>query len=148
MLRSRAQGDVRCRRVEATRGPERRRRGRRLLVAVLGFLGKAWYDSRLPETYSVMDYGDARLRRRAEPAGHAAHGRAHGTERRGSPRPEAGTPDARFGLTARSAEIRSPPRRTVEALTFNGTSPGPELRVQQGDLVEVDARQRRTSSRA
>ena len=27
------------------------------LLAVLGFVAKAWYDSRLPGTYAVMDYG-------------------------------------------------------------------------------------------
>ena len=27
--------------------------------------------------------------------------------------------------------------RTIDALTFNGTAPGPELRVRQGDLVDV-----------
>ncbi len=39
---------------------------------------------------------------------------------------------------ARSADVRLPSGRTIRALTFNGTSPGPELRVRQGDLVEVE----------
>ena len=40
-------------------------------------------------------------------------------------------------LTAKSATVRLSSGREVEALTFNGSSPGPELRVKQGDLVEV-----------
>jgi len=40
-------------------------------------------------------------------------------------------------LTARTATIRLASGKEVEALTFGGVSPGPELRVQQGDLVEV-----------
>ena len=52
----------------------------------------------------------------------------------GRPRAE---PDAHFELTARAAEIRLSSGRIVHALTYNGTSPGPELRVRQGDLVEV-----------
>ena len=48
-----------------------------------------------------------------------------------------GAADAEFVLTARTATIRLASGRTVDALTFDGTSPGPELRVRQGDLVEV-----------
>jgi FtsP/CotA-like multicopper oxidase with cupredoxin domain len=48
-----------------------------------------------------------------------------------------GAPDERFTLTARSASIRLPSGRTVHALTFNGSVPGPELRVRAGELVEV-----------
>ena len=51
--------------------------------------------------------------------------------------PQRGTPDARFELTAQTATIRLASGRTVNAMTFNGSSPGPELRVHQGDLVEV-----------
>ena len=35
-------------------------------------------------------------------------------------------------------DLRLASGRTVRGLTFNGTSPGPELRVRQGDLVEVE----------
>jgi FtsP/CotA-like multicopper oxidase with cupredoxin domain len=46
-------------------------------------------------------------------------------------------PDRRFTLTAREVEVRLPSGERVAAWTFNGTLPGPELRVRQGDLVEV-----------
>src|SRR5262249_37650373 len=49
----------------------------------------------------------------------------------------AGRPDVRFRLVAHQAEVRLPSGRTVQALTFNGRLPGPELRVHDGDLVEV-----------
>jgi FtsP/CotA-like multicopper oxidase with cupredoxin domain len=42
-----------------------------------------------------------------------------------------------FTLTARHARVTLPGGSTVDALTYNGTLPGPELRVREGDLVEV-----------
>ena len=51
--------------------------------------------------------------------------------------PRTGGPIVRFRLTAKHATIRLASGRTIEALTFNGRSPGPELRVHEGDLVEV-----------
>ncbi|MFI6598524.1 multicopper oxidase family protein [Nonomuraea sp. NPDC050536] len=46
----------------------------------------------------------------------------------------------RFTLTAEKGTITLASGRRVEALTFNGTSPGPAIRVRQGDLVEVRLR--------
>jgi len=42
-----------------------------------------------------------------------------------------------FTLTARPARLRLGPGAVVDAWTYNGTSPGPTLRVRQGDLVVV-----------
>ncbi|HEX2911537.1 MAG TPA: multicopper oxidase family protein [Chloroflexia bacterium] len=42
-----------------------------------------------------------------------------------------------FNLTAQEARLDLGEGKLVEAWTFNGTAPGPELRVQQGDLVVV-----------
>ena len=107
-----------------------------LLVAVLAVVGKAWYDSRLPTTYSVMAYGTDDYGG-GTAVSHAGHDRGglsvadlHGPQRE--------APDARFELTARHATIRLASGRTVDALTFDGKAPGPELRVRQGDLVEVN----------
>ena len=47
------------------------------------------------------------------------------------------TPDVRLTLTAAKGQVRLESGRTVDALTFNGSSPGPELRVRKGHLVEV-----------
>lgn len=42
-----------------------------------------------------------------------------------------------FSLTARPARLVLGPGKTIDAWTYNGTSPGPVLRVHQGDLVVV-----------
>jgi FtsP/CotA-like multicopper oxidase with cupredoxin domain len=118
--------------------------------------------SRFPDSFSMMsggpDYGGG------EPiaSGHAggrhpssqpihfgqaadtSTGVAHGssldagavsvTELRG---PKAGTPDRAFTLTAQETQVRLSSGATVNALTYNGQAPGPELRVKKGDLVEV-----------
>ncbi|MCW3820469.1 multicopper oxidase family protein [Micromonospora sp. DR5-3] len=49
----------------------------------------------------------------------------------------AGVPARRFTLTAQPATIRLDSGQQVQAWTFNGITPGPQLRVRQGDLVEV-----------
>jgi FtsP/CotA-like multicopper oxidase with cupredoxin domain len=46
-------------------------------------------------------------------------------------------PVRRFSLTARHATITRPDGSTVDALTYDGAVPGPELRVTEGDQVEV-----------
>jgi FtsP/CotA-like multicopper oxidase with cupredoxin domain len=108
-----------------------------LLLAVVAVLGKAWWDSRLPGTYSVMSYGTHEYGGGPEPPNHAGHGMGVGTSVADLHGPSDGTPDTRFELTARTADIRLSSGRVVHALTFDGQSPGPELRVEQGDLVEV-----------
>jgi FtsP/CotA-like multicopper oxidase with cupredoxin domain len=108
-----------------------------LLVAVLGLLAKSWYDSRIPGTYSVMSYGTHDYGGGSEPSVHEGHvtGGISVADLQG---PASGPPDQRFELTAKSADVRLTSGRVVHALTFNGMSPGPELRVHQGDLVEVE----------
>jgi FtsP/CotA-like multicopper oxidase with cupredoxin domain len=95
----------------------------------------------MPSTYNVMDYGTADYGSGTEPAAaaHGGHGHAGGRGRSVAELvgPQAGTPDARFTLTAQHATVRLASGRTVEALTFDGRVPGPELRVREGDLVEV-----------
>jgi FtsP/CotA-like multicopper oxidase with cupredoxin domain len=51
--------------------------------------------------------------------------------------PRDGTPDVRLTLTAAKTALTLDSGRTVDALTFNGTSPGPEIRAKRGQLVEV-----------
>jgi FtsP/CotA-like multicopper oxidase with cupredoxin domain len=47
------------------------------------------------------------------------------------------TPDVRVTMTAARGTVRLASGQTVDALMFNGTSPGPQIRAQQGQLVEV-----------
>jgi FtsP/CotA-like multicopper oxidase with cupredoxin domain len=112
-----------------------------VLVGAVAVIGKMWWDSRLPSTYSVMDYGHADYGGGLVSSPHTAHdGTADGLSVADLHGPRARTPDVRFALTAQVATIHLATGRAIEALTFNGSSPGPELRVKQGDLVEVTLR--------
>lgn len=105
--------------------------GGALVVAALAWLGYAWYESRLPDTYSVMDYAipdDGG----AAPGSDHAHGETSVADLRG---PE-GTSQRQFTLIARQDEVRLASGQTVAALSF-GSVPGPVLRISEGDLVEV-----------
>jgi FtsP/CotA-like multicopper oxidase with cupredoxin domain len=53
-----------------------------------------------------------------------------------------GEPDRRFELTAQHATVTLPSGQDVAAWTYDGQVPGPQLRVRQGDLVEVVLRNR------
>jgi FtsP/CotA-like multicopper oxidase with cupredoxin domain len=106
-----------------------------LAVGGLAWIAWLWYDSRLPATYSVNSYGTLDYGEGAVPAvhDHGLVGRISIATLRGP----AGVPDARFTLTAMHARVRLSSGREIDALTFNGRIPGPELHVHQGDLVEV-----------
>jgi FtsP/CotA-like multicopper oxidase with cupredoxin domain len=106
-------------------------------VVAVGWIGLMWWESRLPGTYNVMDYGE--LDHGGGESAHEHHG-AGGVSVASLHGPRDGSPDARFSLTAKHATIELASGRTVDALTFDGRSPGPELRVSQGDLVEVTLR--------
>jgi FtsP/CotA-like multicopper oxidase with cupredoxin domain len=107
-----------------------------VLVVVLGGLGWMWYSSLLPDSYNVMDYGKPDYGGAPVPAYAAAH-HHQGGRSLASLRGPTGRPDARFTLVARHADVRLASGSTTDALTFNGRVPGPELRVHEGDLVEV-----------
>lgn len=51
--------------------------------------------------------------------------------------PKSGEPDQRFTLTAQETQVQLSSGAIVNAWTFNGQLPGPQLQVRQGDLVEV-----------
>ena len=51
---------------------------------------------------------------------------------------ESDAPVKTFKLTTQTAKIDLGNGKTVEAYTYNGSLPGPELRVQQGDMVVVN----------
>src|SRR5512144_2317353 len=83
-----------------------------LLLAIVAFVGKAWYDSRIPATYSVMDYGLVDDGGGAPLDPHAAHEGGLSVAELHGP---GGTPNARFELTANEATIRLGSSRTVDA---------------------------------
>ncbi|MGP2438646.1 multicopper oxidase family protein [Streptomyces sp. JW3] len=74
----------------------------------------------------------------APPGGHqhaVAGGGGVGVDQLTGPRDR--EPEVRVTLTAAHGTVRLASGRTVAALTFNGVAPGPEIRVTQGQLVEV-----------
>jgi FtsP/CotA-like multicopper oxidase with cupredoxin domain len=104
-----------------------------LVLGAVGLLGKAWYDSRVPSTYGAMEFGTMDYG-----GGPAADHEGHRAISVGALRgPHGGRPDLRVTLTAKKAKVRLASGRTIDAWTFNGQVPGPELRVRQGGLVEV-----------
>ncbi|GFZ84680.1 hypothetical protein GCM10008018_33300 [Paenibacillus marchantiophytorum] len=51
--------------------------------------------------------------------------------------PREGTPDRRFTLTAQTKTVTLSSGKTIDAWTYNGQMPGPELRMKEGELVEI-----------
>lgn len=98
-------------------------------LAFLAWLGWSWWQSRLPGSYDVMDYGAVDFG-----GGPGPSGRQLDIAALKGPQ---GKPDFRKTLTAQKAQARLASGAPVDAWTFDGLVPGPELRVRQGDLVEV-----------
>ena len=119
-----------------------------VVLVLVGVLAHSWWNSRLPGTYNVMQYGipeyGTKAPRRGFPrelllsARTSAPGKSSGlTSVAALTGPRGGVPDDRFTLIAEHARVQLASGRYVNALTFNGQVPGPELRVHAGDLVEV-----------
>jgi FtsP/CotA-like multicopper oxidase with cupredoxin domain len=106
-------------------------------VVAVGWLGLLWWESRLPGTYNALDHGELELGGGPGEVVEHVHLAQRGESVTVLHGPRRGTPDARFTLEARRATIELASGRMIQALTFDGSSPGPELRVRQGDLVEV-----------
>ena len=98
-------------------------------LALLGFLAWSWWDSRLPGSYDVAEYG-AIDDGGAPPVAH------HHFSVAGLTGPT-GKPDYRLTLTAERASVRLASGQEVNAWTFNGSAPGPEIRIRRGELVQV-----------
>jgi FtsP/CotA-like multicopper oxidase with cupredoxin domain len=120
-------------------------------IAIVAPLAWMWQASRMPAAYSVMemgylDYGGG-AQLNPGVGGHSGHGQGNGHDHHSGParsitdlvadpsRPA----DVRVDLVTRQQEL-SIGGRSVAGFTVNGTSPGPEIRVRQGQLVEVHLR--------
>jgi FtsP/CotA-like multicopper oxidase with cupredoxin domain len=130
--------------------PPPKRGGRRRILlavvaalAVLGPLVWMWQASLLPASYSVMDMG-YRDEGRNQGSGAAAAQGGHEGHRGPAARsvdtltePSTAVADVRVDLTARKEPFRLASGQVVEGYTLNGTSPGPLITAEQGQLVEV-----------
>ena len=117
-------------------------------LAILATLGWFWFSSLVPSTYSVMGMGYADFGGGPVAGGHADHGSAdYGWD--GPPPqpgdvsvaeltgPQEGTPDVAVTVTARRERFALATGEEVDGYTLNGSSPGPEIRARQGDLIQV-----------
>jgi FtsP/CotA-like multicopper oxidase with cupredoxin domain len=120
-------------------------------VAIVAPLAWMWQVSRMPAMYSVMEMGYLDYGGGVQPernvAGHGGHGEANGHSRHSSPARSitdlvvepARPADVRVDLVTRQ-EVLTIGGRSVAGFTVNGTSPGPQIRAKQGQLIEVHLR--------
>lgn len=101
-------------------------------LAVLAPLVWLWQRSLVPNTYSVMDMGYVDSGGGPTTA-HSGHGIDVATLTGDRQR----RPDVEVTLTARAERFTLPSREAVEGYTLNGSSPGPTLRVVEGQLLQV-----------
>ncbi|HET9560480.1 MAG TPA: multicopper oxidase family protein [Propionibacteriaceae bacterium] len=143
--------------------PARIRRPLRLVLPVLATvalvapLAWMWQASRMPGVYSVMEMGylDYGGGVQVEPnvAGHGGHGEANGSGHHLGPgrlitdlvADPARPADVRVELVTRQ-EVLTIGGRSIAGFTVNGTSPGPEIRVRQGQLIEIHLRNESVSA--
>ncbi len=108
-------------------------------LVVLGASVQAWQGSRLGDGATLHHVAGGALPHGAGGALPHGHPAVPVTALRLA-EPAATTPVRRVTLTARHAPVTLASGRTVDALTFDGTVPGPQIRVVQGDLLEVTLR--------
>jgi FtsP/CotA-like multicopper oxidase with cupredoxin domain len=117
-------------------------------VAIVAPLGWMWQASRVPAGYSVMDMGYLDYGGGAVPdPGGGGHMQGHAHNHHSAPArmvtdmiAEPARPaDVRVNLVTRQQTL-SIGGRSISGFTVNGTSPGPEIRATQGELIEVQLR--------
>ena len=115
-------------------------------LVVLVPLATVWLSSLVPASYSVMAMGEAEYGGGAADQLHSAHDTWEWTGPTPGPAdvsvvdlagPADRTPDVSAELVVRRETVRLASGESVEAVTVNGTTPGPQINVTQGDLVEV-----------
>ncbi|MDD7933054.1 multicopper oxidase family protein [Actinomycetospora straminea] len=109
-------------------------------LAILVPVGWLWTDSLVPADYSVAEMGVPD--HGGGPAGPAGHAGMHGGVHTGGPavdqlREPPGPADVDLTLVARGGRVTLPSGRVIDGYTLNGTTPGPEIRAVQGQMVQV-----------
>lgn len=118
-------------------------RWRRLIatLAALGVVGAAgwlWAASRLPDTYSMMSMGYPELGGGSAASGsEGPHTHSDGVDIRTLVPDPKRPPDVRVALVARAERISLPGVAPFDGFTLNGTTPGPTIRAQAGELLQV-----------
>ncbi|GAA4800064.1 hypothetical protein GCM10023200_41180 [Actinomycetospora chlora] len=116
---------------------------RRTLVALVAALAVVvpiawmWADSLVPATYSVADMGTPDFGGGPVGPDHAGMAGMAGTTSVDRLREPPGPADVDVTLVARGGRVTLPSGRVVDGFTLNGTTPGPEIRAVQGQLVQV-----------
>ena len=105
-----------------------------LALAVVAVVAGVWLAARGSRLPDALDMGSDAQAMAVAPGGAMVHGAP--TPLAALDRPSTGPPTRRFELVAARAPVDVGGRR-FDGLAFNGRSPGPELRVRQGDRVEV-----------
>lgn len=100
-------------------------------VGLVGYPLWSWYDSVLPKAYSVTD-GPTDLGGGPDPGQHD-----RGVSVADLTGDTAGTPDVAMTFIARKERFRLASGEGVDGFTLNRQSPGPLIRVCQGQLLEV-----------
>lgn len=122
-----------------------------LVVLVLAAGSVTWFNqatkaSLLPDAFNMtdhthVDHGVASASTPVAPDGHAQHISGQMPDKTVSVTeltgPQEGIPDRKFTMTAQKTTVTLSSGKTVEAWSFNGQYPGPQLRMKQGELVEV-----------
>lgn len=120
-----------------------RRLGAALAVALLLLTAWSWWDSRLPASYSAEEMGtpDGGLGPGGQqvPHDHGGYvapgtGAVPVTELVGQ---TGGPADVHVEMEARAVQVTPPGGQAFAGFTLGGTTPGPQVRARQGDLVEV-----------
>jgi FtsP/CotA-like multicopper oxidase with cupredoxin domain len=121
-------------------------------LSIVAPLAGLWQDSRVPGVYSVMDmgypdYGVGAMpdQSASGPGGHM-QGKIPGHHMAGTPRlvtdmiaDPARPADVRVDLMTRQ-QMLTVGGRSIPGFTVNGTSPGPDIKAKQGQLIEVHLR--------
>lgn len=111
------------------------------LILLLGTVGWMWQDSLVHGEHSVTDMGRPDLGGGRPTTDHDnEHDHEHGLSIAELQDSETGAADVEVLLVARSERIRLDSGRDMQALTLNGETPGPVIRAEVGQMIEVELR--------
>jgi FtsP/CotA-like multicopper oxidase with cupredoxin domain len=100
-------------------------------AAVLGTIGWFWQDSLLPDAFAVTELGYH------DYGGGPHHSGSAATSVDALAPPADAEPDVSTTLIAEQERFELPSGRDVEGFTLNGSSPGPTIEAELGQLIEV-----------